>query len=79
MSHYAENVMHKFSIDNTYILTRVNILTETSYLFPTRVISSPSNLNFGIILPWLEKILNLAPIKCLEMLQNYQDMWKLSN
>ena len=54
-----------------------------AYLFPfARVkylISSQNNLNFGIILPWLEKILNLAPLKCPEILPNRLDMWKLSD
>ena len=40
---------------------------------------SLSNLNFGVSPPWLEKILNLAPLKCLEMLPNRPDMWKLSD
>ena len=60
---------------------RVNILTETTYLFPFHVLqvsSSPSNLNFGVIPPWLEKK-KLAPIKCLEMLPNRPDMWQLSD
>ena len=35
--------------------------------------------NFGVIPPWLEKILNIAPLKCLEMLQNHPIMWQLSN
>ena len=43
------------------------------------LISSPSNLNFGVIPPWLEKIFNLAPLKCLEMLPNRPDMWKLTD
>ena len=29
------------------------------------LISSPNNLQFSVILSWLEKILNLAPLKCL--------------
>ena len=37
------------------------------------------NLNFGVIPTLLEKILNLAPLKCLEMLPNRPDMWKLSD
>ena len=40
---------------------------------------SPSNLNIGLIPPWLENILNLAPLKCLEILPNCPDMWKLSD
>ena len=35
--------------------------------------------NFVVIPPWLEKNLNLAPLKCLEMLPNCPDMWKLSD
>ena len=63
--------------------TRVYILAETAHLFPSAcvkyLISSLSNLNFGVIPPWLEKILNLAPLKCLEILQNRLHMWKLSD
>ena len=43
------------------------------------LISTPSNFNFGVIPPWLKKILNLVPPKCLEMLINCPDMWKLSD
>ena len=43
------------------------------------LISSPTNLNFAIIPPWLEKILDLATLKCLEMLPNCTGMWKLSD
>ena len=43
------------------------------------LISSQSNLNFSDIPPWLEKILNLVPRKCLEMLPNRPAMWKLSD
>ena len=39
------------------------------------LLSLISNLNFGVIPPCLEKILNLAPLKCLEMLPNRPDMW----
>ena len=39
------------------------------------IISSPYNLNFGVIPTWLEKILNLVPLRCLEMLPNFPDMW----
>ena len=71
---------------------RVNILAEIAlYLFPlcalqkflpplcASKISSPSNLNLGVIPPWLEKILNLTPLKFLEMLPNGLDMGKLSD
>ena len=62
---------------------RVYILEETAYLFPSvrfkYLIPFLSNLNFGVILPCLEKMLNLAPLKCLEMPPNRPDMWKLSD
>ena len=59
---------------------RVNILADPSYLFPLRYLnSSHTNLNFVVIPPWLEKILNLAPLKCLDMLLNIPNMWKLSD
>ena len=58
--------------------TSVYSLAETAYLFHSArvkyLISFPSNLNFGVIPPRLEKIFNLAPLKCLEMLPNRPDM-----
>ena len=60
---------------------RVNILAETAYLSPLRARQVPyffpKYLNFGVIPPCLEKILNLAPLKCLEMPPNRLDMRKL--
>ena len=52
------------------------------FLLCTRVkylISPPSNLNFGVIPTGLEKMLNVAPLKCLEMPSNRPKMWKLSD
>ena len=60
-----------------------NFLAETAYLFSIAgvkyLISSLSNLNFDIIPPWLVKKLNLALLKCLEILSNCLDMRQLSN
>ena len=47
---------------------------HAKYLIP-----SPSNFKFGVISPWLEKILILVPLKCLEMLPNRPDMKQYSN
>ena len=61
--------------------SRVYILAETAYSFPpftVRVkylISSLIDMNFAIIPPRLGKILNLAPLKCLEMPSSRPDMW----
>ena len=63
--------------------TRVNILVENAYLLPLGAyqvsLFSPSNLNFGVIPPSLEKTLNLAPLKCLEMPSSRPNMWKLGD
>ena len=36
-------------------------------------------LHFGVITQQLEKILNTAPLKCLEMPSKRPDMWQLSD
>ena len=43
------------------------------------LISSPSNLNFDVIPPWLDNILNPEPLKCPGMLPNRPDMWQFSD
>ena len=43
------------------------------------LISSPSNLNFDVISPWLEKNLNLAPLKCRNMLPNCPEKCQFSD
>ena len=81
-------------INTGMVLFRKNIVTvsnDQGYIFWRKLliyspsarvkylISSLGNLNFGVIPPWLEKILNLAPLKCLEMPPNHPDICELSD
>ena len=77
-SNKDRNILIDEHRSNGWYYPRTNILSQTAYLYPSQrvkyLISSPSNLNFGLISPWLEKILNLVPLKCLEMPPNRPDM-----
>ena len=43
------------------------------------LISTPTNFNFCVIPPWLEKNFDVAPLKCLRMPPNCPDMCRLSD